>query len=258
MFPFMTELDGRGKAPPGAAPSTRRRAGRTPLAPPVGPMTPAPAPLRSPDDTVRQPPPAAAGSVLLQHPSAAPIHIRHETVVAGEAAEMLWEAYRSNFEPLSKLAMLRHFYSREIVLAEFANPNIVKIVGWQAGKPAGLAMVTNSLDDVPQISPEFLRASYPQHAAKNTIYFGILVMVAPNLRGLTLFSRLYLELWQIPARAGGVLVYDICDFNRLSFDTDKLSQRIAANFPDSSVSVLDRQTWYVADLPKPIPDPPSA
>ena len=171
---------------------------------------------------------------------------------------MLWEAYRSNFEPLSKLAMLRHFYSREIVLAEFANPNIVKIVGWQAGKPAGLAMVTNSLDDVPQISPEFLRASYPQHAEKNTIYFGILVMVAPNLRGLTLFSRLYLELWQIPARAGGVLVYDICDFNRLSFDTDKLSQRIAANFPDSSVSVLDRQTWYVADLPKPIPDPPSA
>jgi hypothetical protein len=178
-------------------------------------------------------------------------------VLVGEPAEQLWEAYRNNFEPLAKLAMLQHFYSREVVLAEFANPNIVKIVGWQEGRPVGLAMVTNSIDEVPQISPDFLRASYPEHAAKNTIFFGILVMVSPMVRGLTLFSRLYLELWQIPAKAGGVLVYDICDFNRVSFDTDKLSQRIADNFPESSVKVLDRQTWYVAELPKPFPDRPS-
>ena len=177
-------------------------------------------------------------------------------MILGSVAEDLWEAYRSNFEPLSTLAMLRHFHSREEMLAEFANPNIVKIVGWQEGKPVGLAMVTNSIDEVPQISPDFLRASYPDHAKNDTIFFGILVMVSPTLRGLTLFSRLYLELWQIPARAGGVLVYDICDFNRVTFDADKLSQRIADNFPDSSLKILDRQTWYVAELPKPIPDSP--
>ena len=76
----------------------------------------------------------------------------------------------------------------------------------------------------------------------------------------SLFSRLSTELWQIPARAGGVLVYDICDFNRLTFDADKLSQRIADSFPQSTLGVIDRQTWYVAELPKPILDglqPPS-
>ena len=246
----MQEVEGRGQLPTTAVP-TRPRTSRAPLAAPVAPRAPA-----RTGDEARLPPPPAEGSILEQHRTATPIHISHESVIVGEAAEELWQAYRSNFEPLSKLAMLQHFYSHEDVLAEFANPNIVKIVGWQEGKPVGLAMVTNSIDEVPQISPDFLRASYPEHAAKNTIFFGMLVMVSPTLRGLTLFSRLYLELWQIPARAGGVLVYDICDFNRVSFDTDKLSQRIADNFPDSSVKVLDRQTWYVAELPKPFPDPP--
>lgn len=246
----MHEVEGRGQAPSTTVP-TRRRTDRAPLAPPAGPL----APVRAPDEALLQPPPAE-GSILERHRAAPPVRISHESVIVGENAELLWEGYRSNFEPLSKLAMLQHFYSREVVLGELANPNIVKIVGWQEGKPVGLAMVTNSIDEVPQISPDFLRASYPEHAENNTIFFGILVMVSPTLRGLTLFSRLYLELWQIPARAGGVLVYDICDFNRVSFDTDKLSQRIADNFPDSSVKVLDRQTWYVAELPKPFPEAP--
>ncbi|MEQ9162067.1 MAG: hypothetical protein RLN74_05120, partial [Ilumatobacter fluminis] len=81
-----------------------------------------------------------------------------------------------------------------------------------------------------------------------------LVMVSPDHRGRTLFSRLYTEMWQVPARAGGVLAFDICDFNRMAFDTDSLTQRIADQFPEASVDVVDRQTWYVAELPKPIAD----
>ena len=135
-----------------------------------------------------------------------------------------------------------------------ANPRIVKIVGWQGDAPAGLAMVTNSLDDVVDISPAFLRARYPRQAARDAIYVGMLVMVNQPLRGRTLFGRLYTELWQIPALAGGVLVFDMCDFNRTMFDIDALTQRIAETFPHSDVQVLDRQTWYVADLPEPIPE----
>ncbi len=192
-------------------------------------------------------------SILETHASAAPITVTHEVSITGTRAEALWEAYRAKFEPLAELAVLQHFYSRDEVLAELLNPLITKIVGWQDDRPVGLAMVTNSLEDVPQISPAFLRSKYPAHAARNAIYVGILVMVAPGMRGRTLFGRLSTELWQVPALAGGVLVFDICDFNREMFDTDKLTQRIADNFPRSSIKVLDRQTWYVAELPEPIP-----
>ncbi len=67
-----------------------------------------------------------------------------------------------------------------------------------------------------------------------------------------MFSRLTTELWQIPASVGGVLIFDVCEFNRTNFDTDVLSQRIADSFPRSSVQVVDRQTWYAAELPEPI------
>jgi hypothetical protein len=192
-------------------------------------------------------------SILEAHPPAAPITVTHESSITGLKAEALWEAYRTNFEPLAELAVLQHYYSRAEVLAELANPRITKIVGWQVNTPVGLAMVTNSLEDVPQISPAFLRSKYPAHAARNAIYVGILVMVAPGVRGRTLFARLSAELWQVPALVGGVLVFDVCDFNREMFGAEQLAQRIADNFPRSAVQVLDRQTWYVADLPEPIP-----
>lgn len=195
-------------------------------------------------------------SLLESPPSALPIVITHELSIIGSAAEMLWEAYRTNFEPLTELAVLQHLYSRAEVLAELRNPRIVKIVGWQGDRPVGLAMVTTSLDDVPQISPAFLRSKYPDHAARNAIYFGILVMVAPGVRGLTLFGRLSTELWQLVAIDGGVLVWDVCDFNRITFDAETVAQRIADTFPRSNLRVLDRQTWYVAELPTPMPDFP--
>jgi hypothetical protein len=196
-------------------------------------------------------------SILESHPSAAPITISHELSLTGVKAEALWEAYRTNFEPLAELAILQHYYARDEVLSELANPRITKIVGWQLDTPVGLAMVTNSLEDVPQISPAFLRSRYPAHAARNAIYVGILVMVAPGVRGRTLFGRLSTELWQVPAQAGGVLVFDICDFNREMFDAEKLAQRIADNFPRSAVQVVDHQTWYAAELPEAIPGYPT-
>ncbi len=186
------------------------------------------------------------------------IVITLERSITGSQAETLWEAYRTNFEPLAELAILQHLYSKDEVLAEFRNPNIIKIVGWQDDRPVGLAMVTNRLDEVPQISPAFLRGKYPQHAARNAIYFGILVMVVPGTRGLTLFGRLSTELWQLVAVDNGVLVYDVCDFNRTTFSSEKVAQRIADSFPRSNLQVIDRQTWFAAELPEPLPGYPRA
>lgn len=182
-----------------------------------------------------------------------PVTISIESVVTGDDAEKMWETYRINFEPLTELAVLQHMFTKDEILGELANPEIHKIVGWEGAEPVGLGMVTNHLASVPQISPEFLRSRYPQHAERNAIYYGIFVAVSQHHRGLTLFNRLYTELWQIAAEDNGVLAFDICKFNRDAFDTDSLTQRIAASFPKSSVSMADQQTWYVAELPHPIP-----
>lgn len=192
------------------------------------------------------------GSILDAFPEKEAVSITFETVVDGEDAERLYEAYRLNFEPLEELAILQHCFTRDEVLTELADPSITKIVGWEGLTPVGLGMVTNRLESVPQISPRYLRAKYPDHAALDRIFFGILVAVSPEHRGMTLFNRIYLEMWNIPAKAGGVLIFDICEFNRLAFDTDALVGRIGSNFAMSEVGIIDRQTWYAAELPNPI------
>ena len=235
------------------APSVHHRAGRTGLRVVMPPTVATPEPA-VPDDVLVESPQPVTGSIIEQHPVAARVEITHELTVTGQPADALWKAYEENFGPLEDLAMLRHVDTRDEMLAQLANPRIVKIVGWRGDEPVGLAMVTNSLEDVTEISPQFLRARFPEYAARDAIYFGTLVMVSQPLRGRTLFSRLTTELWQIPASVGGVLIFDVCEFNRTTFNTDVLSQRIADNFPRSTVQIVDRQTWYAAELPEPIAD----
>jgi hypothetical protein len=230
-------------------PTAERRATPPTATRPVAWSKPQPQPLPPP-----VPPAPLTGSILDRHPVAPPISITHERSITGEVAEELWHAYLENLQPLAEVAVLRHLDSHEEMLAQFANPRILKLVAWQGAHPVGLGMVTNCLEDVAEISPPFLRLKYPEHAARDAIYIGMLVMVSPGQRSLTTFSRLYLELWQVPARAGGILIFDVCDFNRQAFGVDEMSQRIASNFQRASVEVLDQQTWYVAHLPEPLPD----
>ncbi|NND74214.1 MAG: hypothetical protein HKN44_04335 [Ilumatobacter sp.] len=196
--------------------------------------------------------PASARTIGERHPASPELSVTVESVITGEDAEKLWDTYYVNFAPLGELAFLQHVFSRDEIIGELANPRITKIVGWAGTEPVGMGMVTNDLESVPQISPDFLRARYPDHAARGGIYYGILVAVSPQQRGLTLFNRIYTELWQVAAKAGGILAFDICQFNREAFDTDALVERIASNFPDGRVAVADQQTWYIAELPNPI------
>lgn len=183
---------------------------------------------------------------------APPVDITHETVITGPDADLLWQHYWSSFEPLTELAVQTQHSDRDELLELLANRRVLKVVGREAGRPVGLAMITNSLEDVPELSPRFLRKQYPDHAARDAIYVFMYIAVAPEHRGITLFHRLYVDCWQLVANNAGVLVFDTCEFNRQMFDTDNLTRRIARGFPNSSVVELDRQTWYAMELPEPM------
>jgi hypothetical protein len=183
------------------------------------------------------------------------ITITRAAVVDGALAEQMWEFYRGNFEPLTTRAILQHLFTHDEILAELANPQITKIIAWSGGEPVGLGLVTTDLESVPQVSPDFLRVRYPDHAARDAIHYGIMVVVAPSYRGRTLSARLSLELWRLAAEDRGVLVFDVCNFNRTELAGDALAEFLAAQFPGSSVGVVDQQSWFVAELPNPLPEP---
>lgn len=195
-------------------------------------------------------PPARVGSPA--GPADEPIRITHERVMTGRSAARLCDAYEVSFGPLAPLAIQHQSDNRERVLVDLADERILKIVAWQGDEPVGLGMVTNHLELLEQISAPFLQARFPEHSARGAVFVGMYVMVASALRGLTIFSRVYTEMWQVPARVGGVLVFDVCEFNRTTFDADGIAQRIADTFPHADLQVIDRQTWYAVELPEPL------
>lgn len=175
-----------------------------------------------------------------------------ETEVVGEAAESLWALYREVMGPLDQVAALKHLESEELMMQRFADPGITKVIGWHGDEPVGLGLITNDFALVGEISPDFFNNKFPEHAERNAIFYGMAVLVKPTQRGMTMFSRIYIEMWQIPARVGGVLIFDTCKFNRDNFGADDIVAHIASNFPKASWSTIDQQTWYVAELPEPI------
>lgn len=179
-------------------------------------------------------------------------HVTRDLVVEGAAAEAIWEMYEEAFTPLDELAAQRHLWTREEVLAELANPAIVKFVGWSGDYPVGLAMVTNELELVPMISPAFLRHRFPEQAARNAIFYGIVIFVRTGFRGKTLFARLSMLMGQETARHGGVVLFDVCSYNRENGAVDDNLGRLAVPFRNSAMTLVDQQSWFAIELPEPL------
>lgn len=225
---------------PLAAPPSPRTFRRPTLPPPV---TPPVAGLAAPVVSTSEVVAAAPRSQL---------SVSEELVVDGDIAEALWSIYAESMGPLDQVAAMKQLESKELMLERFANPEIIKVVGWDGDEPVGLGLLTRNMDLVGEVSPDFFANQFPEQAARNAIYYGMSVLVKPTQRGLTMFSRIYIAMWQIPANLAGVLIFDMCQFNRDVVGADKIVETIAGNFPKSKWSIIDQQSWYAAELPEPL------
>lgn len=161
----------------------------------------------------------------------------------------LWSLYADAFEPLQELALLNHLYSRDAFEGLLEDERVSKLIAWVEGRPVGLAMITNVLEIVPQISPPFLRRLYPDETARRAVFFGIMVFVADTTRLTSVFARLIAGMGQITAEAGGVVVFDICRHNMETIELDRQINAIARWFPGSSFEQVDEQRYFAARLP---------
>ena len=180
-----------------------------------------------------------------------PTEVTRRSRVEGADAARLWELYHEAFAPLQELALLNHLYAEETFLALLADPRVTKLVGWKGGRPVGLAMVTNVLEVVPQISPAFLRRRYPEEAARSAVYFGILVFVDAGSRCRTLYPRLAGGMAQVAADDGGVILFDVCEHNRVGESVERQLRTITGWFPSGSFERVDAQSYYAMSLPHP-------
>lgn len=228
----------------------RSRSGRQlPTRPGLRPTLPAPT---SPPVLGLAAPTVQVSDFVSDQPAEPAFIVTQEHVLEGGEAEALWALYEGAIGPLDEVAALRHLDSKDVVLKMFAEPRITKVVGWSGTEPIALGMITKHLELVPETSPAFFQNRFPDRADNDTIFYGIAVLVKPTNRGLSVFSRICIETLQIIAKVGGVMVFDTCQFNRENFAADEIIGHVVSTFPNSSLSVIDQQTWYAAEMSGPL------
>jgi len=163
----------------------------------------------------------------------------------------LWRIYRDSFEPLREIALLDHFYPQHVFEELIRDERVFKVIGWKDGRPIGLSAVTNVLEIVPQISPPFLRRRYPDHAARNSIYFAVFVCVDPSVSSNTMFARLIAGMGQVAAMREGLVVCDISQANCDRGVRDMIG-KVVGWFPESAFEEVDAQHYFVATFHEPL------
>lgn len=163
----------------------------------------------------------------------------------------LWRIYRDSFEPLREVALLDHFYTQDVFEALIRDERVFNVIGWRDGRPIGLSAVTNALEVVPQISPPFLHRRFPEHAARNAIYFAVFVCVDPSVSSNTMFARLIAGMGQVAAMREGITVCDISHANCDKGVRDMIA-KVVGWFPESSFDEIDAQHYFAATFRQPL------
>jgi hypothetical protein len=172
-----------------------------------------------------------------------------ERVPSRQTWDELWDLYYDAFSPLQELALLNHLYPRPSFEELLADERVTKLIAWVDGRPVGLAMLTNELELVPQISPPFLHARYPDESERGAVFFGIMVLVSDSRRRGAVFARLIAGMAQITAEASGVVVFDICRHNMEAMELDRQIGSFTRWFPGSTFDQVDEQRYFAAKIP---------
>src|SRR3712207_1893444 len=103
------------------------------------------------------------------------------TAIPVEMAAEFLEVYRAAFAPLEKLAAARQSLTNDEFLEEMVDPSVVKFVARDAeGNAVGLAFMATDLTKVPWISVPFFEAQFPDHMARQAVFYFGAMLVRPD------------------------------------------------------------------------------
>ena len=178
-----------------------------------------------------------------------PWRFSREPLVTGSTAESLYELYRRAFDPLRPRAAARQVLSEQEFKAQMADGRIDKYLAWEdETAPVGVVTLTRELEAIPWISPEYYAACYPDHWARNAIYYLGYILISRAVRRtgfLETVTRLLVEP-MVAERA--VLVYDVCSYNNQVLGFSKLIAETFRRCSNSEPRELDTQVYYGVDF----------
>lgn len=190
-----------------------------------------------------QPGPLGVAAVPGQHPP----RITVELVIKGKHLDTLYQLYLDAFGPLKATAVARQVLTRREFMTDMTDPRVWKYVAWnEQNQPEALSTLTRHLDTVPWISPDYFALHYPEHTARDAVYYWGFILTAPNKHQPRLFRQLMNAVIDVMVADSAVCAYDICNFNNVTMHLGEHVEKVAKRLAKVTVETLDTQTYYGA------------
>lgn len=174
------------------------------------------------------------------------VDITIEPAIGEAEIEVFQSLYEHAFAPLRTRAIARQVLHRNEFRDEMSDTRVDKIVARTEGTPVGLTTLTRHLETVPWISPEYFATRFPQHAARNAIYYAGFTLVTPSARHGVAFHAMISTVVQILAADRAVVGWDICSYNNSQFSFADALRNAVGEEANIEVAVEDSQTYYAA------------
>jgi hypothetical protein len=172
-------------------------------------------------------------------------HFTREYVVEPELTFVFYQLYEAAFAPLRVRSMARQALNEAEFTAQMTNGEVLKYVAWDdAGNPVGMCALTRQLESVPWISPDYFAHRYPQHWARNAVWYLNFVLAHPSQRHARFIDQLMEVGIGELIDQGAVCAYDMCAYND---EVLGLGRRLTQRFERTSGAtpqLVDTQNYY--------------
>jgi hypothetical protein len=165
--------------------------------------------------------------------------------------EQLWGLYQRSFEELRAAAVQRHLMTHSEFRAVMTDDRVDKfVVTDDAGRVGAMATMTNELDAVPLIAPEYFAARWPLLYDEKRVWYVGFVAVDPDHQNAHAMAGLIGRMCAEVGRGSGVICVDICRYREAASRLSEVIERQANRFTPGVTRVeLDAQLYWGYEFP---------
>jgi hypothetical protein len=173
--------------------------------------------------------------------------------------DQAWTFYQGTFGHLRARAALRQVLYRDEFDTLMRHPGTDKYVCAQDDTVLGLAAMTNDLDAVPMISPEYFAHRWPDLYAERRIFYVEFVAARPGTAGAGAYVALIRRILERVTASRGIAVADVCAHNENEHRMPELfglaARRVTGEVRQQR---LDSQTFWSYEFPAGMRSTPAA
>jgi ribosomal protein S18 acetylase RimI-like enzyme len=171
-------------------------------------------------------------------------------------SEPSWALYQAAFDRLRIRAAQRHLMLRHEFDAVMADPRLKKLLVFddasRGQNPVAMSAVTDDLDSVPLISPEYYAHRWPLEYAQRRIWYVVFLAVSSDYQGTGAATLLVGEVTRHLRKTGGVIAADFCTYNENTMKLPTLFLRMARTYSSGgSLERLDSQSYWACEFAAP-------